>query len=89
MIFKGEYLIVYRSMGFMAWSPLQEEAKALNEALDYVCKEGIQDCIFFTDSEFCGAVSTHQAPVNVDWKAYEEVLRVWKVFMQNMAYQCQ
>lgn len=66
MIFKGEYLIVYRSMGFMAWSPLQEEAKALNEALDYVCREGIQDCIFFTDSEILQSCFNSQAPVNVD-----------------------
>lgn len=47
------------------------------------------ECTFLTDcltlADICAA---HSAPVDVDWRAYQEVFQVWKRMKMNRDFSC-
>lgn len=87
---EGVELKIAKSKGSKACCPIQAEALALLEAVRYVASAGISGCKFYTDNEqlsnLCMAL---QPPMQADWRAFKEIMEIWRVFKQNKHYSCQ
>ncbi|XP_078154682.1 uncharacterized protein LOC144550407 [Carex rostrata] len=89
VITHGTQLIAYRSAKAQVCSPLQAEATALKRAIEFVQGLGVSSCLFHTDSSLLAkAVSDFQPPVEVDWRAMEEIFFCWKALRENTYFIC-
>lgn len=65
---KVDTLLATKSKGVHVYCPIQAEALALSEAVQYIKSYGIKECCFQTDNqEIALAIEASQPPVKVDW----------------------
>ena len=89
IIFSRGELVAYRSAARKGCSPLQLEAQALLEAINFVSEAGIEECHFYSDcSNLVKACNQDGAPIACDWKAFSEVLHCWKKFKLYPKFSC-
>lgn len=83
-------LVLYVSAESESCSPLHAEAQAFLVAIRMVLERGITSCLFKTDSQIIAlAVAKPQPPTDTDWKAYWEMMEIWKVMKKNPGFQCE
>ena len=82
-------LILYKSKAVRGCSPLQTEAMALKESIVLAINHGIESCSFFSDClTLVQVVSSPQPPMDADWRAFDEILEIWKLLQENKLYLC-
>lgn len=83
---------LYGSIGLYYSSVLfndYEKALALEEAVRYALQIGITDCVFETDNKsIAEAIMAMKPPLQVDWRAFKQVFKVWKWFRGNQGLKC-
>lgn len=81
---EGDELKGYRAAPSIVCSPIQAEAVALREALQFVKSQGLQTCTFYTDNQVLANVcSDIHPPLEADWTAYREINEIWRLLKEN------
>lgn len=84
-----EEMIMYKSKGAKGCCSLQVEAVALKEVILLVIGLGIEVCSFSTDClELANMCSSLAPPINADWRAFEEILKIWNPLQENKSFTC-
>ncbi|XP_078152638.1 uncharacterized protein LOC144547828 [Carex rostrata] len=87
---KGDTLVAAKSKGVRACCPIQAEAQALLDAIQFVSAEGIDQCVFRSDCEvLVNLCSSLQPPIQTDWRAFKEVQEIWERLKRNQRYSCE
>lgn len=82
-------LVAYKSERVLACCPLQAEAIALVQGLNYAISIGLSECAFITDNQtLAEACSNLNPPLEVDWRAHREIFDVWKKIRCNRGFTC-
>ncbi|XP_078154775.1 uncharacterized protein LOC144550670 [Carex rostrata] len=88
-LMQGEELIQYHSAKARGCCPIQVEAMALKDAVQLVKSKGIQSCIFYSDCKpLVECVTLPSPPTNADWRAFSEIMFIWKAICENKGWAC-
>lgn len=86
---KGETLWVVMLIRVSVCCPLQAEALALSKVILYTQRQGIAQCVFYTDYEIiANLVMALQPPLHSDWRAFKEIFDTWKLIKKYKGYSC-
>lgn len=89
LFLKENTLIAYKSERVQACCPLQAEAIALVQGLNYAISIGLSECAFITDNKtLAEACSNLNPPIEVDWRAHGEIFDAWKKMRCNKGFTC-
>ncbi|XP_078175152.1 uncharacterized protein LOC144568653 [Carex rostrata] len=84
---QGNMLRAYKMERVTACCPLQAEAIALLQGVEYAISIGLSDCSFIIDnSTLAIACSDLNPPLEVDWRAHREIFDVWKKMRSNRGF---
>lgn len=84
ILLQGTLMRAYKMERVMACCPLQAEAIALLQGVNYAISIGLSECSFITDSStLAAACSNLSPPLEVDWRAHKEIFDVWKKMRCN------
>lgn len=89
VLFKGEELVAYRSVGITACSSMQAEAKAIQDAIVFLEGRRIHACCFFTDNLVLrDIIQQPNPPIQADWRVCREAFDLWEVFRRRREFKC-
>lgn len=68
---QGNSLVAYKSSACKACCHIQSEAMALEEAINWIQKEGFTECTFKTDCQtLSNAADDLQSPTGMEWRSF-------------------